>query len=187
MSRFYLDDNATTSLDPQVCAVMEPLLAGTLGNPSSLHAEGRRARGEIDSARDSLAAWLKAKPSEIIFTSGGTESCNLAVQGLACAHGGKGKHLITAKTEHHAVLHACRAFERWKGFEVTWTADGWKTKHTTPSRSLGSAGHSADISADSAGGALQWTLRWTETDSWLGYNVDVKVEADGKGTGETHS
>jgi len=70
---------------------------------------------------------------------------------------------------------------------VTWTADGWKTKHTTPSRSLGSAGHSADISADSAGGALQWTLRWTETDSWLGYNVDVKVEADGKGTGETHS
>jgi len=74
-----------------------------------------------------------------------------------------------------------------KGFEVTWTADGWKTKHTTPSRSLGSAGHSADISADSAGGALQWTLRWTETDSWLGYNVDVKVEADGKGTGETHS
>ncbi|MCE0497305.1 MAG: cysteine desulfurase [Methylacidiphilales bacterium] len=120
MSRFYLDDNATTSLDPRVRAVMEPLLEGTLGNPSSLHAEGRRARGEIDSARDSLAAWLKAKPSEIIFTSGGTESCNLAVQGLACAHGGKGRHLITAKTEHHAVLHACQALERWKNFEVTW-------------------------------------------------------------------
>jgi cysteine desulfurase len=120
MSRFYLDDNATTSLDPRVRAVMEPFLAGTLGNPSSLHAEGRRARGAVDSARDSLAAWLKAKPSEIIFTSGGTESCNLAVQGLACAQCGKGKHLITVKTEHHAVLNACRAFERWKGFEITW-------------------------------------------------------------------
>jgi cysteine desulfurase len=120
MSRYYLDENATTSLDPRVRAVMEPLLAGTLGNPSSLHAEGRRARGEIDAARDSLAAWLKAKPSEIIFTSGGTESCNLAVQGLACAQVGKGRHLITAKTEHHAVLHACRAFERRKDFEVTW-------------------------------------------------------------------
>jgi cysteine desulfurase len=127
MSRFYLDDNATTSLDPRVRAVMEPLLAGTLGNPSSLHAEGRRARGEIDSARDSLAAWLKAKPSEIIFTSGGTESCNLAVQGLALAHREKGRHLITAKTEHHAVLHAFQALEKQKDFEVTWLdvdADG---------------------------------------------------------------
>jgi len=123
MQRFYLDDNATTNLDPRVRAVMEPLLAaplGALGNPSSLHAEGRRARGEVDSARDSIAAWLKGKPSEIIFTGGGTESCNLAVQGLACANGGKGRHLITAKTEHHAVLHAFQALERWKGFEVTY-------------------------------------------------------------------
>ena len=123
MQRFYLDDNATTNLDPRVLAVMEPLLAapsGALGNPSSLHAEGRRARGEIDAARDAIAAWLKGKPSEIIFTGGGTESCNLAVQGLACANGGKGRHLITAKTEHHAVLHAFQALERWKGFEVTY-------------------------------------------------------------------
>ena len=75
MQRFYLDDNATTNLDPRVRAVMEPLLAaplGALGNPSSLHAEGRRARGEIDAARDAIAAWLKGKPSEIIFTGGGT-------------------------------------------------------------------------------------------------------------------
>jgi cysteine desulfurase len=120
MPRFYLDDNATTNLDPRARAVMEPLLAVPLGNPSSLHAEGRRARGEIDSARDSIAAWLKGKPSEIIFTGGGTESCNLAVQGLASANGGKGRHLITAKTEHHAVLRAFEAFERWKGFEVTY-------------------------------------------------------------------
>ena len=119
MQRFYLDDNATTNLDPRVRAVMEPLLAASLGNPSSLHAEGRRARGEIDAARDSIAAWLKGKPSEIIFTGGGTESCNLAVQGLACANGGKGRHLITAKTEHHAVLRAFEALERLKNFEVT--------------------------------------------------------------------
>jgi len=120
VQRFYLDDNATTSLDPRVRAVMEPLLAARLGNPSSLHAEGRHARGEIDAARDSIAAWLKGKPSEIIFTSGGTESCNLAVQGLACAKSGKGKHLITAKTEHHAVLHAFQALEIRHKFEVTY-------------------------------------------------------------------
>jgi cysteine desulfurase len=120
MQRFYLDDNATTALDPRVRAIMEPLLAAPLGNPSSLHAEGRRARGEIDSARDALATWLKGKPSEIIFTSGGTESCNLAVQGLALAHSGKGKHLITAKTEHHAVLHAFGALEKRHGFDVSY-------------------------------------------------------------------
>jgi cysteine desulfurase len=120
MQRFYLDDNATTNLDPRVAAVMQPLLTGTLGNPSSLHAEGRRARGAIDSARDAIAAWLKAKPSETIFTSGGTESCNLAVQGLARAHRDKGHHLITAKTEHHAVLHAFQALERSGDFEVTY-------------------------------------------------------------------
>src|SRR5476649_1987931 len=120
MQRFYLDDNATTNLDPRVAAVMQPLLAAMLGNPSSLHAEGRRARGEIDAARDSIATWLKAKPSEIIFTGGGTESCNLAVQGLAGACAGRGRHLITAKTEHHAVLHTFQALERWKDFEVTY-------------------------------------------------------------------
>ena len=120
MRRYYLDANATTSLDPRVRAAMEPLLGVNLGNPSSLHAEGRRARGEIDAARDAIAAWLKGKPSEIIFTGGGTESCNLAVQGLARAHTGKGRHLITAKTEHHAVLHAFQALEREKSFEVTW-------------------------------------------------------------------
>jgi cysteine desulfurase len=127
MSRFYLDDNATTALGPQVRAVMEPLLSGTLGNPSSLHAEGRHARGKIDAARDDVAAWLKGKSSEIIFTSGGTESCNLAIQGLALAHAGRGKHLITAKTEHHAVLHSFRALEAGHGFRVTYLdvdADG---------------------------------------------------------------
>jgi len=120
MQRFYLDDNATTNLDPRVRAIMEPLFDGCLGNPSSLHAEGRRARGEIDVARDSIAAWLKAKPSEIIFTSGGTESCNLAVRGLALANAGRGRHLITAKTEHHAVLNAFQALEKSGDFEVSY-------------------------------------------------------------------
>ncbi len=120
MERLYLDDNATTALDPRVRAVMEPLLSGQIGNPSSLHAEGRRARGEIDSARDTVAAWLKAKPSEIIFTGGGTESCNLAVRGLALAHRDKGRHLITSRTEHHAVLNTFQALERSGDFEVTY-------------------------------------------------------------------
>ena len=120
MQRFYLDDNATTNLDPRVGLVMRAMLAANLGNPSSLHAEGRRARGEIDAARDTIAAWLKAKPSEIIFTGGGTESCNLAVRGLAYANSAKGRHLITVKTEHHAVLHAFQALERKGDFDVTY-------------------------------------------------------------------
>jgi cysteine desulfurase len=120
MKRFYLDENATTRLDPGVAAVMAELGAGILGNPSSLHVEGRRARGEIDAARDTVAAWLGAKPSEIIFTGGGTESCNLAILGLARAHRAKGRHLITAATEHHAVLHAFQALKKREGFAVTW-------------------------------------------------------------------
>jgi cysteine desulfurase len=127
MQRFYLDNNATTALDPRVRAVMAPLLDGFMGNPSSIHAEGRRARGEIDAARDNMAFLLKAKPSEIIFTSGGTESCNLAVQGLACANRGRGRHLITTETEHHAVLHAFQTLGKHKDFEVTYLdvdADG---------------------------------------------------------------
>jgi cysteine desulfurase len=120
MKRFYLDENATTRIDPAVAALMAELGRENLGNPSSLHAEGRRARGEIDTARDTVAAWLGAKPSEIIFTSGGTESCNLAVLGLSRAHRARGRHLITAATEHHAVLHAFRALEERDGFSATY-------------------------------------------------------------------
>jgi cysteine desulfurase len=98
---------------------METLLSGLLGNPSSLHAEGRRARGAIDLARDEVATHLRVKPSQIVFTSGGTESNNLAVQGLALAHVAKGRHVITSATEHHAVLHAFRALEQRHGFSVT--------------------------------------------------------------------
>ena len=120
MKRYYLDNNATAMLDPRVRERLEPLLRDGIGNPSSLHAEGRRSRGEIDAARDRLADWLKAKPSEIIFTSGGTESCNLAIFGLARAHAHRGKHLISAKTEHHAVLHCFQSLEAREGFNVTY-------------------------------------------------------------------
>jgi cysteine desulfurase len=118
--RHYLDANATTRLGPEVRTTMGALAERPLGNASSLHAEGRRARGEIDAARDTVAAWLNARPSEIIFTGGGTESCNLAVLGLARAHAGRGRHLITAKTEHHAVLHAFQTLEARENFLVTW-------------------------------------------------------------------
>lgn len=120
MHRYYLDYNATTPLDPRVRVEMEPYLGGLIGNASSLHAEGRRARGAIDLARDRVAAQLGAKPSEIIFTSGGTESCNLAVQGLAHAHALRGKHLIVSAGEHHSVLYAAQALRQRHSFEVTY-------------------------------------------------------------------
>lgn len=120
MLRYYLDHNATTPLDERVREAMEPYRRGLVGNPSSVHAEGRRARGAIDIARDQVAELLGAKPSEIIFTSGGTESCNLAVQGLAFAHTAREKHLIVSAGEHHAVLHAAQSLEKRHGFAVTY-------------------------------------------------------------------
>jgi cysteine desulfurase len=119
MKRYYLDHNATTPLAPQVSAAMQPYCGGLWGNPSSLHAEGRAARGAIDLARDQLARWLRCKPSELIFTSGGTESNNLAVQGLAWAHARKGRHIITEAGEHHAVLHTCQMLAKRHGFSLT--------------------------------------------------------------------
>ncbi len=120
MTRIYLDYNATSPLDPRVQAAMLPYLSGTLGNPSSLHAEGRRARGAIDLARDEIATWLRGRPSEIIFTGGGTESNNLAIEGLSFAHAAKGRHLITSRVEHHAVLHAMESLEKRHDFSVTY-------------------------------------------------------------------
>ncbi len=120
MKRFYLDHNATTPLDPRVLEKMLPWLqSGTLGNPSSVHAEGRKTRAAIDFARERLAKLLKGKPSEIIFTGGGTESNNLAILGLARAYSHRGKHLITSAGEHHAVLHAFDYLKTHEGFEIT--------------------------------------------------------------------
>lgn len=96
------------------------VLSGHCGNPSSVHAPGRRGRAVIDEARDSLASLLGGKPGEIIFTSGGTESCNLALFGLARRHRSPERfHLVTAATEHHAVLHAMRWLADREGFTLT--------------------------------------------------------------------
>lgn len=113
----YLDYNATTPLAPEARDAMLPFLGEHFGNPSSIHAAGREARAAIDDARDRVARLLGAKPHEIVFTGGGTESDNLAILGLARA--GKGKHLITCATEHHAVLHACEHLAKREGFRLT--------------------------------------------------------------------
>lgn len=115
----YLDYNATTPLAPQALQAMLPFLEGGHGNPSSIHAAGREARAAVDDSRDELAALFGCRPHEIIFTGGGTESCNLAVIGLAHAHAPRGRHLITAATEHHAVLHAFEHLNHHQGFELT--------------------------------------------------------------------
>src|ERR1700730_17255193 len=116
----YLDYNATTPLCDEARKAMLPHLDQNFGNPSSVHAAGREARAAIDDARDQLAALLRAKPHEIIFTSGGTESCNLAVLGLARCPMSRGGHIISNKAEHHAVLNALEHLEKHEGFEVTW-------------------------------------------------------------------
>ena len=125
----YLDYNATTPLCDAAREAMMPYLDRCFGNPSSVHAAGREARAAIDNARDKLAALLRIKPHEIIFTGGGTESCNLAVLGLArsrpagglpAAASAKAGHIISAKTEHHAVLNAIEHLEKHEAVEVTW-------------------------------------------------------------------
>src|SRR5438270_1964266 len=116
----YLDYNATTPLCDNARNAMLPYLDRHFGNPSSVHAPGREARAAIDDARDKLAALLRVKPHELIFTSGGTESCNLAVLGLARCPLSRGGHVISNKAEHHAVLNALEYLEKRENFEVTW-------------------------------------------------------------------
>lgn len=116
----YLDYNATTPLCDAAREAMLPYLGRHFGNPSSVHAAGRDARAAIDDARDKLAALLRVKPHELIFTSGGTESCNLAVLGLARGRSSHAAHIISVKTEHHAVLNAVEHLEKHENFEVTW-------------------------------------------------------------------
>ena len=114
--RVYLDHNASTPVHPEVLAEMLPYFSEVYGNPSSIHGFGRQAREGMDLARERVAKFLAVSPQEIVFTSGGTESDNFAVKGLALAKG-KG-HLITSQVEHHAVLRACRALEA-QGFGLT--------------------------------------------------------------------
>ncbi len=114
----YLDHAATTPLDPRVVEAMLPYLRDHFGNPSSIYGLGRVTRAAIDRAREEVATALGARPTEIIFTSGGTESDNTAVRGAAMARRADGNHIITATTEHHAVLHACEWLAPL-GFETT--------------------------------------------------------------------
>lgn len=115
----YFDYNATTPLDPQVREAMIPYLGEVFGNPSSVHHVGRQARAVLDEARDRAAKVLGCKPSEVIFTSGGTESTNLAIMGTARLLKPKGRHIITSAIEHHAVLHCCDYLSKKEGFEIT--------------------------------------------------------------------
>ena len=115
----YFDYNATTPLDPAVRDAMLPFLSDVWGNPSSVHHVGRKARALLDDARDRAAKILGAKPSEIIFTSGGTEANNLAIFGTARALKSKGKHLITSTIEHHAVLQCFDYLEKNEHFSVS--------------------------------------------------------------------
>jgi cysteine desulfurase len=116
----YLDYNATTPLCDAAREAMLPFLNRHFGNPSSVHAAGREARAATDDSRDKLASLLHTKPSEIIFTSGATESCNLGVLGLARSASSRDGHIVSNKAEHHAVLNAVEHLENREGFQVTW-------------------------------------------------------------------
>jgi cysteine desulfurase len=119
VNSIYFDYNATTPLDPAVREAMLPFLGEIFGNPSSVHHIGRRARALVDDARDRIAALWRCKPSEVVFTSGGTESNNLAIFGAARLLKSKGSHLIVSSIEHHAVLDCFKYLEAKDGFTVT--------------------------------------------------------------------
>ena len=119
MNTIYLDHAATSPVAPEVIDVFAQAMAEVSGNASSIHTEGRLARKALDEARATLAEKVNAKPTEIIFTSGGTEADNTAIFGTAYGRQFEGKHIITSQIEHHAVLHACEKLER-EGFEVTY-------------------------------------------------------------------
>ena len=119
MDRIYMDNAATTAVAPEVLETMLPYFHDIYGNPSSIHSTGRDARRAVDAARRQVANAIGAKPQEIYFTAGGSESDNWAIKGTAFAKQGKGNHIITSAIEHHAVLHTCAWLEK-HGFEVTY-------------------------------------------------------------------
>jgi len=119
MRRVYLDHNATTPVHPEVVEAMMPFFRDQFGNASSIHWAGREVKKYLDEARDEVAALMNADPEEIIFTGCGTESDNMAIKGAASTHQDKGRHIITSKVEHHAVLYTCH-FMKELGYEVTY-------------------------------------------------------------------
>src|SRR5262252_6775249 len=119
MRRVYLDNNATTPLLPEVFEAMRPFYQEEFGNASSIHHYGQHARAAVEKARASVAALLNARPAEIVFTSGGTESDNLGIFGLVQ----RGDHVITSGIEHSAVMNTCKRLEQM-GCEVTFVPVG---------------------------------------------------------------
>lgn len=115
----YMDHSATTPARPEVMEAMRPYHAETFGNASSVHSYGREARGALEEARETVASQMGVAKDSIIFTSGGTESDNLALKGAAWAHQKSGRHIITTSIEHHAVLNTCEWLEDM-GFDVTY-------------------------------------------------------------------
>jgi len=114
-----MDYAATTPMQPEVVESMMPYFCDNYGNASSIHSYGRVAKKAIDSSRDTIAGFIGAKSEEIVFTSGGTESDNFALEGIAYANESRGKHIITSRIEHHAVSN-CLGFLKKRGFEVTY-------------------------------------------------------------------
>lgn len=117
--RIYLDNAATTQMSDAVKTAMEPYLKDRFGNASTMYGYGEESKEAIENARKTIANTLDAKPSEIFFTSCGTEADNWAVKGIAEAYGTKGRHIITSKIEHHAILNSCEYLER-SGYRVTY-------------------------------------------------------------------
>lgn len=126
MKQIYLDNASTTPVRGEVLEAMMPYFTEEFGNPSSIYPLGQRASDAVARSRETIANLIGAKPREVYFTSGGSESDNWAVKGVARANAKKGRHIVTSTIEHHAILHACEALER-EGFEVTYLpvdADG---------------------------------------------------------------
>ncbi|SFK68710.1 cysteine desulfurase [Paenibacillus sp. 1_12] len=115
----YLDHAATTPVHPDVIQTMLPIYTHSYGNASSTHSAGREARSVVQRARDLMASLLGCAATQLVFTSGGTESNNMAILGAAAARSSLGKHIITVQTEHHAVLHTCQHLEKL-GYEITY-------------------------------------------------------------------
>ncbi|MBU3941310.1 MAG: cysteine desulfurase [Nanoarchaeota archaeon] len=119
MKRVYLDNGATTMLDPKVIEAMLPYFTAKYGNASSTHAFGEEAKEALERSRSIIAKSIKAKPDEIIFTSGGTESNNFALKSIAFTNKEKGNHIIVSKTEHKCIMNACKWLEK-HGFNITY-------------------------------------------------------------------
>lgn len=121
MNKIYLDHAATTPMDPEVINTVNKYMEDYYGNPSSIYQTGQKANNKLNEARKTMAKLINAKDfREIIFTSGGTESDNLAIKGTALARKDKGNHIITTKIEHHAVLHTCEYLKKHHNFDVTY-------------------------------------------------------------------